>query len=292
MTQRLGDLYIVSTPIGNLDDITHRGVSVLQEVDAIISEDSRRSRKLLTYHGIETPLTTSYYQGAESRSTQFVDRLLDGEELALISDAGTPLISDPGFKLVTEARSAGIEVIPVPGPTALIAALVVSGQPTDSFVFEGMLPKGEGKKRSYLESIWDERRTVVVYESPHRLWETLEILSQVMPDRNLTLCRELTKIHEEKIQGTPKEISSSLKSREGNLKGELTLVIRGVSDAELQDRRRSRYSDLSYQEQYQALTKIRNLSRQEALKKMADLRGIPKREVYDRLEEEKSHPDK
>lgn len=228
MSNANGTLYIVAGPIGNLEDITLRALSVLKEVDLIIAEDTRRSRKLLTHYNIKTPFDRSYYQGVErERVEPIIAKLKAGKNIALICDSGTPLICDPGYPLVRRAIEEGIPVISIPGPTALIAALVSSGIPAHNFIFDGVPPKKEKKKREYLEKLKSEGRTVVLYESPHRILKTLEMMAEVLGEREIALCRELTKLHEEILRGTPAQILSVLKER-ASVKGEITLVISGV----------------------------------------------------------------
>lgn len=220
----------MATPIGNLEDITLRALRVLREADLIIAEDTRRSRQLLKHYGIETPLGRSLYEGVErERVEYFIGLLRSGRRIALISDAGTPLIQDPGYLLVSRAVEEGIPVVPVPGPTALITALIASGLPTDHFIFDGMPPKKEGKRREYFQSLKEERRTVVLYESPHRILKTLQTLAEVLPERMVVLARELTKVHEEFLHGTPDQILKILQGRQA-IKGEMVLVIRGAQE--------------------------------------------------------------
>ena len=222
-----GTLYLVATPIGNLKDITLRALEILKSVDLIVAEDTRRSRVLLEHYGVETPFGPSLYEGVEAeRVERVLGWLREGKAIALISDAGTPLIQDPGFLLVRRAVEEGVRVVPVPGPTALIAALVASGFPTDRFVFEGVPPKKPGKRRAFFESLKDEERTVVLYESPHRIVKTLETLAEVLPGREICLARELTKLHEEFLRGTAEEVLRRLQDRP-RVKGEFVLVIRG-----------------------------------------------------------------
>ncbi len=223
-----GTLYIVATPIGHLQDITLRALETLRDVDLIIAEDTRRSRVLLEHYDIATPFGPSLYEGVErARVERVLNLLKEGKRIALISDAGTPLIQDPGYLLVKRAIEEGIRVVPVPGPTALIAALVASGFPTDRFVFDGVPPKKEGKRRAYFESLCDEERTVVLYESLHRIVKTLETLVEVLPERPIVLARELTKVHEEFLRGTPHDVLEALQ-RHPSIKGEFVLMIRGA----------------------------------------------------------------
>jgi len=223
-----GRLYICPTPIGNLEDITLRAIRTLREVDLIIAEDTRRSRVLLKRYNIGTPFTRSYYRGVEEeRAGKVIELLEEGKDLALISDAGTPLIADPGYPLVREALARGIEVVALPGPTALIPALILSGFPPYPFIFDGVPPKKEKQRREYFASLEGERRTVVLYESPHRILKTLETMAEVLPEREAAVCRELTKLHEEVLRGRPGELLEMLSRRE-KVKGELVLVIRGA----------------------------------------------------------------
>ena len=229
MEHASGTLYLVATPIGNLEDITLRAIRVLKEVDLIVAEDTRHSRRLLQHYGIQTPLGRSVYEGAErERVEPLMELLKSGKSIALISDAGTPLIQDPGYPLVRQAIAEGIRVVPIPGPTALIAALIASGLPADHFIFDGVPPKGEGKRRTYFESLQAETRTVVIYESRHRILKTLQTMIEVLPEREIVICRELTKVHEEFLRGTPESLLHELNTR-SSIKGEFVLVIGGAA---------------------------------------------------------------
>ncbi len=220
-----GTLYIVSTPVGNLEDITLRALRVLREVDLIVGEDSRRTRKLLYHYGITARFAPSLYQGTEAARVAGILRLLEeGNDIALVSDAGTPLISDPGYPLVRAAVERGIEVVPVPGPAAFLAALVASGLPSDRFLFWGYLPRRAGRRRKALEELSSLPYTAVAYESPHRIEDTLEALAELCPDRPLVIARELTKLHEEFLRGTVAELLGEVRGR-GGLRGELVLVL-------------------------------------------------------------------
>jgi len=220
-----GTLYLVATPIGNLEDITIRALKVLRQVDLIVAEDSRHSARLLRRYRISTPCTRSYYQGVErQRTAPLLAQLQAGKEIALISDAGTPLISDPGYPLVHSAVAAGIPVRPIPGPTALIAGLIASGLPSNAFIFDGVPPKKEKRREEYLRSLAAERRSVILYESPHRILKTLRAIAEILPERPLALCRELTKVHEELLRGCAAEILAELEARLA-IKGELVLII-------------------------------------------------------------------
>lgn len=282
MEKTQGKLYLVSTPIGNLKDITIRALEVLKKVDLVIAEDSRRSLKLFEHFGIESKLDTSYYQGVEKkRAVKIVKKLKEGRNIALITDAGTPLISDPGYPLVKLAREKGVEVIPIPGPVALIAGLIASGLPMNSFIFDGTLPKSDKKKRDYFKEIRLEKRTIVLYESPHRITATLEIIQEILGHREIALCRELTKRYEEVINGTPSEILDHITIKD-KVRGEMTLVIRGASEEEINEAKRREYEDVSIKEQVANLIS-RGMTKGEAIKKAAKLRGMNKNQAYDQL---------
>jgi 16S rRNA (cytidine1402-2'-O)-methyltransferase len=224
-----GTLYIVATPIGNLEDITLRAIRVLKEADLIACEDTRHTKKLLNHYGITAP-TTSYFEHNKFAKGDFLIRQLeDGKNVALVSDAGTPGISDPGYNLVAGALEKGIAVVPIPGPSAAVAALCASGLPTDRFLFLGFLPQKEGKKRRLLESIVQEPSTLIFYESPFRVKKTLNILREILGDRRCVLAHELTKVHEGFFRGTIAEILQ----RESALveKGEWMLLIEGARES-------------------------------------------------------------
>jgi 16S rRNA (cytidine1402-2'-O)-methyltransferase len=220
-----GTLYIVSTPIGNREDITLRALRILKEVDLIAAEDTRHTLLLLKHFGIQTPLT-SYFEGNELRKKEFIlSKLKQGDQIALVSDAGTPGISDPGFRLIQTAIENQISIVPIPGPSAVIAALSVSGLPTDSFLFKGFLPHKSKKRRDLLRQLEEVKATLIFYESPHRLTESLRDILDVLSDREMVLTRELTKIYEEVLRGKVNEIINQIGERK--LKGEMTLVISG-----------------------------------------------------------------
>ena len=220
-----GILYIVSTPIGNLDDITLRALKTLRHVDLIAAEDTRRTRKLLSHFDIHTPLVSYFEHNELKKLDKLLSHMKRGKEIALVSDAGTPGISDPGYRLVQQAIESGIPVIPIPGPSAVIAAMSISGLPTDSFTFAGFLPKKGGKRRKLLEKLGDLDGTSILYESPHRLMRTLEDLLEVCGDRQIVITRELTKAFEETIRGSIGEVINTLEGR--RIKGEVTIVLAG-----------------------------------------------------------------
>lgn len=220
-----GKLYVVPTPIGNLEDITLRAIRILSEVDLILAEDTRVSRKLLSHYKIDTALESHHQNNEHATVSKQIEKMKQGLSLALISDAGTPAISDPGFLLVRETVKAGIEVDCLPGPTALIVALVNSGIPTERFVFEGFLPPKKGRQKK-LQQISDEERTIVFYESPHKLNKTLAQLAELIEeDRTIAVCREMTKKFEETMRGTLKEVQQHFE--ENSPKGEFVIVLSG-----------------------------------------------------------------
>jgi len=220
-----GTLYVVATPIGNLEDITFRAVRTLNEVDLIASEDTRHTKILLDRYTIATPMTSYHKFNIRSKTAHLIHELQLGKNLALVSDAGTPGISDPGYELVAEAVKQGIKVESIPGPSAVITALSVSGLPTDRFIFEGFLPKKPGKKRKALEALKDEERTVIIYESPFRLVKTLAEIKNIFGERPLAVCREMTKRFEEIMRGSAGDALEKIKDQK--VRGEIVLVISG-----------------------------------------------------------------
>ncbi|MCJ7663228.1 MAG: 16S rRNA (cytidine(1402)-2'-O)-methyltransferase [Desulfobacterales bacterium] len=220
-----GRLYLVSTPIGNLEDITLRAIKVLRSVDLIAAEDTRRARRLLARYRVKAPLTSFFEHNEPGKKEALIKRLVKGQAIALISDAGTPGVSDPGFRLIRQAIKEGIEVLPIPGPSAHVAALVISGLPTDSFHFFGFLPPKGAKRKKRLEEIKDLRGTIILYEAPHRLLRTLQDIKDCCGDRQIVVAREMTKTYEEVIRG---EITGVLEGLEGKkIRGEITLVVAG-----------------------------------------------------------------
>jgi 16S rRNA (cytidine1402-2'-O)-methyltransferase len=221
---RRGVLYVVATPIGNLEDITYRAVRILREADLIACEDTRQTRKLLDHYGISRPVVSYHEHNEPERAEELVQKLEGGTTIALVSDAGTPGISDPGYRVIKLAIESGVTVVPVPGPSALITALVGTGLPTDAFEFRGFFPAKSGQRRTALEGLRGASQTVAVYEAPHRISETLaDIVAILGPQRPVVVARELTKIHEEFIRGTAAEVLAQAQQRE--FKGEITLLI-------------------------------------------------------------------
>jgi 16S rRNA (cytidine1402-2'-O)-methyltransferase len=274
-------LYLVGTPIGNLEDITLRAVRVLKEVDVIACEDTRQTQKLLNHYGITTR-TISYHQHNEmTRSAELVKAMQEGGRLALVSDAGMPGISDPGFRLVSLAIRHRVPVVPIPGAAAFLAALVASGLPTDSFRFSGFLPAKRGERRAALEAIKSSPRTQVFYETPHRIVEALEDVVEVLGAlRRVVIAREVTKLHEEFLRGRAGEIVQTLRSREG-VKGEITLLIGKAEAAPAQVSAESRVSVRQRVEQIMAAEKV---DEKAALKKAAKERGVSKSAAYRELQ--------
>jgi len=271
----IGKLYLVATPIGNLEDITYRAVRVLKEADLIACEDTRHTRGLLDHYGIDRP-TISYHEHNESgRTPDLIERLKGGQSIAVVSDAGTPLISDPGYRLVNQALAEGIVVVPIPGPSAILAALTASGLPTDAFHFGGFLPAKTSQRRKTLEAVRKFECSLVFYETPHRILEALEDMALVLGERPIVLTRELTKLHEEFLRGTAAEVLENLRARP-SIKGEMTLVIGKPVAADT--------SDIPILDAVKALIQG-GMPRMEAMKAVARERGLSKRDVYAALEE-------
>ncbi|TMA91314.1 MAG: 16S rRNA (cytidine(1402)-2'-O)-methyltransferase [Deltaproteobacteria bacterium] len=223
-----GILYVVATPIGNLEDITLRAIRVLKEVSLIAAEDTRHTQILLSRYDIHTPLTSYHEHNERTKAQPLVERIVRGESIALLSDAGTPAISDPGYRLVVEAVRAGVRIVPLPGPSAVAAVLSASGLPTDRFVFEGFLPAKKQERRAKLQALRNETRTVILYEAPHRVKESLVDMQLILGDREIVIGREVSKVHEEFLRGMIGEILVQVADRE--VKGEITIVVRGSSE--------------------------------------------------------------
>jgi 16S rRNA (cytidine1402-2'-O)-methyltransferase len=229
-TQPAGTLYVVATPIGNLEDLSPHAERILSEVSLIAAEDTRVTRRLLAQRGLSKPMLSFHDHNEAQRTGEILRKLQDGRDVALVSDAGTPLISDPGFRLVRAAAEAGLRVVAVPGPCAVVAALSISGLPTDRFLVLGFLPRRAAKRRAALQEMRRERATLVLFEAPHRILETLADLGEILGDRQAVLARNLTKEHEQVLRGRVSEIHAILASQEF-VAGELTLVVEGAGDA-------------------------------------------------------------
>jgi 16S rRNA (cytidine1402-2'-O)-methyltransferase len=232
MDEKPGTLYIVSTPIGNLHDITFRAARILADADAIIAEDTRKASVLLRHLDIHKPLVSYHAHNEHRKTPEIIGRLLKGETLALISDAGTPGISDPGFYILRECIRKRIPAVPVPGPTAFLTALTVSGLPMERFIFEGFLPHKKGRK-TRMQSLINEERTIIFYESPHRIMKTLRELREVLGNRQAVICREITKVFEEVVRGTLQELEDYYAT--GSVKGEFVLIVAGSSYRQVSD---------------------------------------------------------
>jgi 16S rRNA (cytidine1402-2'-O)-methyltransferase len=263
-----GTLYLVATPIGNLEDITLRALRILREVDLVACEDTRQTRKLLDHYGIHKP-TVSYHEHNErARAVELLEKLRSETKIALVSDAGTPLVSDPGYRLVAQALEHGIRVEPIPGPSAVLAALAASGLPTDAFRFGGFLPPRSSARRKALTAVKNEPTTLVFFEAPHRIRETLADIQEVLGARQVVLAREITKLHEQFLRGTAAELSTV----EFPLKGEFTLLIGKAMEE-------PRLDDEPVAETVAARVRA-GMSRMDAIKAVARERGLSKREVY------------
>ena len=266
-----GKLYIVSTPIGNLEDITLRALRVLKEVDLIACEDTRVTKKLLSHYQIQKPLTTYHEHNEKKKAEELLSLLEAGKNIAVVSDAGTPGISDPGYRLVSLASQKGIDVVSIPGPSAAIAALSVSGLPTSSFIFFGFLPKSTKKRRELLESIKESTQTLVFYESPNRVIETLKNMFEILGDRQVSVSRELTKMFEETLRGKISSIIERLKQKEV-IKGEFTIVHEGKVD-------KIQVSNEILEKELKMLRE-KGLSLKDTVKELSRNLGLSKSKVY------------
>ncbi len=278
-----GTLYLCATPIGNLEDMTFRCVRVLKEADLIAAEDTRGSIKLLNHFEIKTPMTSYHEYNKIEKGRKLVERLLGGEDIALITDAGTPGISDPGEELVRMCHEAGITVTAVPGAAACVAALTISGLSTRRFAFEAFLPADKKERQRVIESLKDETRTMVIYEAPHRLIRTLGALKEVLGDRQAAICKELTKRHETVFRATLCEAIAYYEEHEP--RGEYVLIIEGKSREEILKEERAQWGELSLSEHMELYLK-KGQSKKDAMKQVAKDRGIGKREVYQMLLEQ------
>jgi len=275
-----GKLYLCATPIGNLEDMTYRVVRILGEVDLIAAEDTRNSIKLLNHFEIKTPMTSYHEYNKIEKGKKLVEKLQSGMNIALITDAGTPGISDPGEELVKMCYEAGIEVTSLPGAAACITALTLSGLSTRRFAFEAFLPSDKKERQAVLKELVDETRTIIMYEAPHRLVRTLQELSEMLGNRNITICRELTKKHETAFQTTLEEAVSYYEENEP--KGECVLVIEGRSREELRQEEVAKWEEMTIEEHMDYYMN-QGISKKDAMKMVAKDRGIGKRDVYQQL---------
>jgi 16S rRNA (cytidine1402-2'-O)-methyltransferase len=282
-------LYLVATPIGNLEDITLRALRVLKEVDVIACEDTRQTQKLLNHYAIQTR-TTSYHEHNEmTRSAELVKEMQEGASVALVTDAGMPGISDPGYRLITLAIRHHVPVIPVPGASAFLAALVASGLPTDSFRFSGFLPAKRGERRTLLQSVKTSPRTQVFYEAPHRITEALEDIAELLGEsRHLVVAREVTKLHEEFLRGRAGDVLQTLRSREA-VKGEITLLIGKAEETSTKADQAgtATLGRTTARQRVQQLMEEENIDEKAALKRVAKERGVSKSEVYREMQRSK-----
>jgi 16S rRNA (cytidine1402-2'-O)-methyltransferase len=268
-----GALFIVATPIGNLEDITLRALRVLREADLIAAEDTRKTRKLLSAYDIHRPLVSLYDQVERQKSSLLISRLLAGKNVAYVSEAGTPGISDPGYVLINCAIENGIDVVPIPGPSAVVAALSASGLPMNSFVFLGFPPSQISKRRKCFESLRHETRTAVIYESPRRVIELLSEMYEIIGNRKIVVSRELTKVHEEMLRGDLKGVLEQLKAS-GEIKGEVTVILGGAQE------HKPEYSEEDILSLYSELVKNSSMSTRDIVISIAEKTGMSKKRVY------------
>lgn len=274
MGEERGNLYIVATPIGNLEDITLRAINILKSVDLIAAEDTRHTLKLLNHLEISKPLISNHRHNEDMKTDVLVQKLLEGQDIALVSDAGTPGICDPGEVVIKQCIEKGIDVIPIPGACAMINALVASGIDTKEFTFLGFLPLNKKSRKEKLHKVETSQETVILYEAPHKLMATLKDLEGILEDRKIVLARELTKIHEEFIRGNARDIIE----RAENLKGEIVLIIEGNKKGNI----KLNFESLSLEEHYQLYEK-QGLEKKEIIKKIAKDRELSKNEVYQKF---------
>lgn len=281
-----GQLYLCATPIGNLEDMTYRAVRILQEVDLIAAEDTRNSIKLLNHFEIKTPMTSYHEFNKYDKARTLVGKLQEGQNIALITDAGTPGISDPGEELVRQCQEAGITVTSLPGACACVNALIISGLPTRRFCFEAFLPTDKKERLRILEELKTETRTVVLYEAPHRLVRTLQELMENLGNRRITICRELTKKHETVFRTTLEEAAAYYSEREP--KGECVIVMEGVSPETLEEENRKQWERMELSEHVEYYMN-QGMDKKAAMKQTAADRGISKRDVYQAMIEGKTN---
>lgn len=265
---------MIATPIGNLEDMTLRGLRLLKEVDVIACEDTRHTQRLLDHFSISTPSISYHEHNESSRAGQLVERLVGGQSVAVVSDAGTPLVSDPGYRVVQAALEAGVQVVSIPGASAVLTALTGSGLATDAFYYGGFLPPKQGQRRKMLEAGGQLEATLIYYEAPHRIVETLADVEAVLGDRQIVLARELTKLHEEYLRGRVSTVRTTLEQR-ATQKGEMTLLI---------SREKAAVGVELPLAEAVAVLMAGGMARMDAIKRVAKDRGLAKREVYDALE--------
>lgn len=273
-----GILYLVPTPIGNLEDMTFRAIRIMKEADLIAAEDTRNTKKLCNYFEIETPVTSYHEHNKESSGHKLLEKIKDGAKIALVSDAGMPTISDPGTELVVEAIAEGLTVVPLPGANAALTALIASGIQPQPFYYYGFLQRGKKEKKKELEALSKQTATIVLYESPHRLKETLTLMLEGLGDRKIVLCRELTKKYEEFIRGTISEALEWAQTEE--VRGEFVLIIEGASLSAIEEGETHWWEKLSLTDHVEHYVSEENMNSKEAIKQTAKDRGMQKRDVY------------
>lgn len=278
---KIGKLYLCPTPIGNLEDITYRTIRILKEVDLICAEDTRHSQRLMNHFGIEKPLTSYHEHNKYDKAKHIISKILSGLNVALVTDAGTPGISDPGSELVYQCIENMIEIVPLPGATACITALVASGKDTTGFVFEGFLGNDKRVRKKKIERNIDETRTMIFYEAPHRLIETLKIFLDNFGNRKITICKELTKLHEN-FEYTFLSDAYEKYLNLDKIQGEFVLIIEGKSEEELKSEIHKKFEDMDIEE-HMNIYLNRGYSEKEAMKLVAKDRGLQKREIYSML---------
>lgn len=279
-----GTLYLCATPIGNLEDMTFRVIRTLKEVDLIAAEDTRNSIKLLNHFGIQTPMTSYHEYNKYEKGRKLVEKLLEGQDIALITDAGTPGISDPGEELVKMCYESGIPVTSLPGAAACITALTISGLSTRRFAFEAFLPSDKKEREQILKEMETETRTMIVYEAPHRLVKTLKLFLERLGNRKITVCRELTKRHETALAVTLEEAVAHYEANPP--KGECVLVIEGKSREEAREEERKQWEEMTIEDHMEVYTK-QGMDKKSAMKAVAKDRGVSKRDIYQYLESRK-----
>lgn len=268
-----GKLFIVATPIGNLDDITYRAIKVLNEVDLIAAEDTRHTLKLLNHFNISKPLISYYKEAEKVKSKLIIDKIKSGQNVAVVSDAGTPGISDPGEEVIKKAIEENINIIPIPGACAAINSLICSGFDTHEFVFVGFLSAKKKEKRDKLDSYKNETKTMIFYEAPHKIIDTLKCMKEILGDREISIARELTKIHEEFIRGTISEVLERIEER-----GEMVIVVQGSNKSESDIEKEIR-NDLTIEEHYKFYEE-QGFEKKDIIKKIAKDRGVNKNDIY------------
>ena len=277
-----GKIYLVATPIGNLSDISMRAIETLKNVDIIACEDTRNTIRLLNHFEIKGHLTSYHEYNKIDKAYELCEKVKEGKNIAFVSDAGMPAISDPGYELVDIAYKEGLEVTVVPGASAVVSALAISGISSRRFAFEGFLPADKNEKKEILTELSQESRTLILYEAPHRLLKTLKELFEYMGDRNIAIVREITKLHEEVLKGRLAEIISDYESEKVAIRGEYVLVIEGKSLLEKREERQKSFEEISIREHFEKYI-AEGMDKKEAMKAVAKDRGIQKRDVYKEL---------